>query len=116
MNNVTLRVAVTFVAPDPKSVAMSAMPELNQAGLDGEQLDNIVGLRVMPVAQVSFLAEDNGQVLSSMFMTQDELARAITEMRAIHDAMPGCVNLVDRGWQRYRDAVRRRALEVDGEY
>jgi hypothetical protein len=113
MNNVTMRVAMTFVAPDPKSVAMSAMPEINQAGLDGEHLDAMVGLRVTPVAQISFLNEDTGEVLESMFMSQDEMARALTEMRAIHDAMAGCAEIVDRGWQRYRDAIRRRAVEED---
>lgn len=113
MNNVTLRVGMTFVAPDPKSVAMSAMPEINRAGLEGEQLDSVVGLRVTPVAQISFLVEDSGQILSSMFVTQEELARAITEMRAIHDGMSQCSEIVDRGWQRYRDAIRRRTLEED---
>lgn len=113
MNNVTIRVAMTFVAPDPRSVAMSAMPEINQAGLSGDQLDSIVGLRVTPVAQISMLNEETGEVLESMFLTREELSRAITEMRAIHDAMPGCVDIVDRGWQRYRDAIRRRAVEED---
>jgi hypothetical protein len=112
MNGVVLRAAMTFVAPDQQSVAMSAA--VIDQGLDGEQLDAVAGLQVTAMAQVSMVADDSGRVVSSMFMTKDELARAIVELRAIHDAMDTCAKSVDRGWQRYRDAIRIKALEEGG--
>lgn len=109
MKDVRIRAAMTFVSVDDQSIAMSAGVDVS-----GEDIDGVMGLKVKPVAQVSFVEEESGRVLSSMFLEKQDLARAITELRAVYDGMETCASIVDRGWQKYRDRIRRRTLAPDG--
>lgn len=109
MKDIKIRTSMTFVSADDQSIAMSASVDVG-----GEDIDGVMGLKIKPVAQVSFVEEESGRVLSSMFIERQDLARAITEMRAVYDGMEACASIVDRGWQKYRDRVRRRALIPEG--
>jgi hypothetical protein len=107
MNKMVMRAALTFVVSDEETIKLSASID---TAVSGEEIDTISGLRAMPIAQVSMVGEESGEVVKSMFMDRRELARTITELRAIYDAMDDCAQAVDRGWQRYRDAMRAEVL------
>jgi len=97
----TVKCAIMFMPPDPGDLEMS--PD------GGASYDLENGLSAKPVFQLSMVDESKGEVVTSTFCDHDGVKILITELRAMLHAAEECTAAVDRGWQGYRDAVRRKA-------
>lgn len=112
-NGRRVMMGVSFVPPDDDIIAMADSPELlEQAAKErpGEELsqelvDQVVGIKVQPVATLTVTTDDE-TVESIVRMNKDELRRFITDARSIYDSMDKSAELADKTWSRYRKKLR----------
>lgn len=120
-NGRTIMMGMGFVPPPDEVIAMADSPELlEQAArerpneeLSQKLVDEIVGIKVTPVAMLT-VSRENGDVETVVHMNRDELRRHIYDAKAVYDSMEKAADMADETWARYRERVRKEARDEPG--
>lgn len=96
MSSKVMRVAVLLLPPAADAMAMTDESSVD----DGS-------MALVPGAQITVWGED-GRVETSLVMTRDELARHVTDCRAVYDSMQAVADASRSRWDRYHQAVKKR--------
>jgi hypothetical protein len=92
-----MRVAVLLLPPPSETMAMTD----ESSGVEDD------GMALVPGAQITVWGED-GRVETSLVMTRDELARHVTDCRAVYDSMQAVADASRSRWDRYHQAMKKR--------
>lgn len=112
-----IKIGVTFETPDDEFIALGGTEDAKVAIAEGlmthevtdQLIDREMGLKSMPIAQLTVTHKSPVSEDRTVFMTEDELRRHIYECRAVLKSMAQFSDLVDVEMKEYRKGVRRKA-------